>query len=310
MKTKIGTPYYMAPEVLDGEYDQTCDMWSLGVITYCMLCGYPPFNAESDLQLFRKIKSCDYEFHLPEWGPVSEDAKRFIESLIRLEPSQRLTPEQALAHPWITSRGGVAEHLSAVSKRVLSRLALFQKPTLFQKHILLLLAALLNSKELKDIRDTFSAIDVDSSGTITLGELSAAFLQAGQAELSASPPNLSEIIRRVDFDENGEINYSEFVSGTLDRTLLNQENLRKVFMYLLEGKSEVLTYKSLKQAFQRKGDFDLTYFNRMMTEIGLYRETQALSLTKAHSVPVDSHSELEHAQNSINFERFCALMGT
>jgi calcium-dependent protein kinase len=48
MRTKIGTPYYMAPEVLDGEYDQTCDMWSLGVITYCLLCGYPPFNADND----------------------------------------------------------------------------------------------------------------------------------------------------------------------------------------------------------------------------------------------------------------------
>ena len=82
MKTKIGTPYYMAPEVLEGAYDETCDMWSIGVITYCLLCGYPPFNAETDSQLFRKIKLCDYEFHLPEWGSVSDDAKNFIRGLI------------------------------------------------------------------------------------------------------------------------------------------------------------------------------------------------------------------------------------
>lgn len=63
MNTKTGTPYYMAPEVLEGSYDETCDMWSIGVITYCMLGGYPPFNADTDAKLFRKIKLCDYEFH-------------------------------------------------------------------------------------------------------------------------------------------------------------------------------------------------------------------------------------------------------
>lgn len=103
---------------------------------------------------------------------------------------------------------------------------------------MLLLAALLNSKQLKEIRDTFSAIDADSSGTITFDELSAAYQQAGQQELSSSPPDLSEIIRRVDFDQNGEINYSEFVSGTLDRTLLNRDNLKKVFSYLLDSSSQ------------------------------------------------------------------------
>jgi calcium-dependent protein kinase len=53
--TRTGTPYYMAPEVIDGKYDESCDMWSVGVITYCLLAGYPPFNDVSDAKLFRKI---------------------------------------------------------------------------------------------------------------------------------------------------------------------------------------------------------------------------------------------------------------
>lgn len=48
MTTKIGTPYYVSPEVLEGKYDNSCDIWSIGVITYIMLCGYPPFNAENE----------------------------------------------------------------------------------------------------------------------------------------------------------------------------------------------------------------------------------------------------------------------
>jgi serine/threonine protein kinase len=76
----------MAPEVLDGSYDETCDMWSIGVITYCLLCGYPPFNSDNDAKLFRKIKLCDFEFHEDFWSDISEDAKRFIRSLIDPNP--------------------------------------------------------------------------------------------------------------------------------------------------------------------------------------------------------------------------------
>jgi len=95
--------------------------------------------------------------------------------------------------------------------------------------VLLLLGALLNSKELKEIRDTFSAIDEDSSGAISLQELHNAFRQAGE---NRRDEDLDEIIKKVDFDQNGEINYSEFISGTLDRNLISKENLWKVFKYL------------------------------------------------------------------------------
>jgi len=61
----------MAPEVIDGLYDQSCDMWSIGVITYCLLAGYPPFNADTDAQLFKKIKFCDFTFHDDVWSNIS-----------------------------------------------------------------------------------------------------------------------------------------------------------------------------------------------------------------------------------------------
>jgi len=74
MSTRTGTPYYMAPEIIDGEYDESCDMWSIGVITYSLLVGYPPFNALNDAQLFRKIKLCDFEFHEQHWSHISKES--------------------------------------------------------------------------------------------------------------------------------------------------------------------------------------------------------------------------------------------
>jgi hypothetical protein len=110
--------------------------------------------------------------------------------LIVPDPKKRMTPEKALAHRWI--RDASKEQ---ISKNVLTRLALFKKPNAFQREILLLLGALLNSKELKEIRETFSAIDQDSSGAISLKELENAFKQAGQ-----SREDIDEIIKKVDFD--------------------------------------------------------------------------------------------------------------
>ena len=174
-----------------------------------------------------------------------------------LNPKKRMTPEEALAHKWIKDASK-----EQISKNVLTRLALFKKPNAFQREILLLLGALLNSKELKEIRETFSAIDIDSSGAISLKELEDAYKQAGQLR-----EDVDEIIKKVDFDHNGEINYSEFITGTLDRNLLSKENLWKGFKYLDTDNFELLTYECLKNTFQRRGDFTLENFNSMMAEV-------------------------------------------
>lgn len=83
MTTKLGTPYYVSPEVLDGKYDKACDMWSVGVIAFVLLAGYPPFNAPNEHQLFRKIQCCDFEFKPQYWANISEEAKDFISKCLQ-----------------------------------------------------------------------------------------------------------------------------------------------------------------------------------------------------------------------------------
>ena len=89
MQTKVGTPYYVAPEVLNKKYTKSCDIWSIGVITYILLCGYPPFYGDTDAQIFSSVKAGRFDFPSPDWDPISDTAKDFIRSLLALDPTSR-----------------------------------------------------------------------------------------------------------------------------------------------------------------------------------------------------------------------------
>ncbi|XP_038605693.1 calcium/calmodulin-dependent protein kinase type 1G isoform X2 [Tachyglossus aculeatus] len=109
MSTACGTPGYVAPEVLAQKpYSKAVDCWSIGVITYILLCGYPPFYEETESKLFEKIKEGYYEFESPFWDDISESAKDFICHLLEKDPMERYTCEKALRHPWID--GNTALH--------------------------------------------------------------------------------------------------------------------------------------------------------------------------------------------------------
>lgn len=87
----------MAPEILEGvPYDTRADMWSLGVIVYILLGGYPPFIEQNQRELFRKIRKADYTFHDEYWSQVSTEAKDMIRSLLTVKPSVRKTADEIL----------------------------------------------------------------------------------------------------------------------------------------------------------------------------------------------------------------------
>jgi len=106
LTTQCGTPGYVAPEILEGvAYDTKSDMWSLGVIIYILLGGYPPFIEQNQRELFRKIRKGQYEFHEEYWGGVSKDAKDLISSLLTVDPAKRISAKEALEHKWMLTDG-------------------------------------------------------------------------------------------------------------------------------------------------------------------------------------------------------------
>ncbi|XP_067408476.1 calcium/calmodulin-dependent protein kinase type 1B isoform X2 [Emydura macquarii macquarii] len=142
MATACGTPGYVAPELLEQKpYGKAVDSWALGVISYILLCGYPPFYEENDAELFAQILKGHFEFDAPYWDDISESAKDFIQQLLQRDPEMRYTCEQALQHPWISGDTALDKNIhSSVSAQIQKNFARSQwkrafNATSFLRHI-------------------------------------------------------------------------------------------------------------------------------------------------------------------------------
>ncbi|XP_045340364.1 serine/threonine-protein kinase 33 isoform X4 [Leopardus geoffroyi] len=104
LQTTCGTPIYMAPEVINAhDYSQQCDIWSIGVIMYILLCGEPPFLASSEEKLFELIRKGELHFEDPIWDSISDCAKSVLKQLMKVDPAHRITAKELLDNQWITS---------------------------------------------------------------------------------------------------------------------------------------------------------------------------------------------------------------
>lgn len=101
MRTVVGTPYYIAPEVLKKKYDRSCDLWSVGVIAYILLAGYPPFNGKNNADTHRAVSRGRYRFASEDWKHTTSESRDFVRRLLQTDPARRMTVDEALAHPWI-----------------------------------------------------------------------------------------------------------------------------------------------------------------------------------------------------------------
>jgi calcium-dependent protein kinase len=100
MTTKAGTPYYISPEVLEGKYDESCDIWSAGVILYILLSGVPPFYGNTDPEILDSVRKGIFTFNIPEFKGVSDSAKDLISKMLT-KPEKRIKASELLKHPWM-----------------------------------------------------------------------------------------------------------------------------------------------------------------------------------------------------------------
>jgi calcium/calmodulin-dependent protein kinase I len=106
MTVACGTPGYVAPEILKGvAYGKQVDIWSIGVILYILLCGFPPFYDDNNKKLFAQIINANYSFPEPYWTNISPQAKDLVQRLLIVDPNRRLTADQILNHPWMFEDG-------------------------------------------------------------------------------------------------------------------------------------------------------------------------------------------------------------
>ena len=109
MNTKVGTPYYISPEVLAGNYDKSCDIWSAGCILYIMLCGYPPFEGDDDQEIIKNVLKGKLTFDDDAWNDVSKEAKDLIKKMIT-KPEKRFTAQECLDHKWFTKKSNKPDY--------------------------------------------------------------------------------------------------------------------------------------------------------------------------------------------------------
>ncbi|XP_077213891.1 calcium-dependent protein kinase 3-like isoform X2 [Tasmannia lanceolata] len=226
----VGSPYYMAPEVLKRSYGPEIDIWSAGVILYILLCGVPPFWAESEQGVAQAILRGLIDFKRDPWPSISETAKNLVRQMLEPDPKLRLTAKQVLEHPWLQN----AKKASNVplGDVVKSRLKQFSMMNRFKRRALRVIADHLSTEEVEDIKEMFRMMDTDNDGVVSFEELKSGLQKFGS--------HLAE---------------SE-VQMFIEARMANDEHLRKAFSYFDKDGNGYIELEELREALVEDGAAD------------------------------------------------------
>jgi calcium-dependent protein kinase len=208
----VGTPYYIAPEVLRAQdYTEACDLWSMGVIAYMLLSGTPPFAGADDTMILAKVKKGKFDLAGRRWTHISDDAKDFIRRLLEPKISKRLTAFQAASHPWLASAQAKEEE-RPLDPEVVACLKEFHSYSALKRAALEAIAFSMSGKMLRKMRHAFQAIDRDRTGYLHRDEFGAVLRKAG-----VGAAEIDKLFTDLDQDHTNQISYTEFLAATLSK---------------------------------------------------------------------------------------------
>jgi len=282
---KLGTPYYIAPEVLNKNYDNKCDIWSAGVITYILLSGSPPFNGQSDQEIMRQVRQGSFSFDDKSWNVISDKAKDFITQLLTYNKDDRPSAATALTHPWLTELANLAVDES-LALSVLDNMKGFRvDQTLKQATYAFIASQLLSKQERDNLAKVFRAFDKNGDGKLSMQEVKEGYLEHYGKIMSDE--EVENMFNAVDTDKSGFIDYSEFVVAAMnERQLTSNDKLQAAFKMFDKDGSGIISADEIKEVLQFGGSNTLS----------------------AQAVDTIIKQVDENGDGQISFEEFVAMM--
>ena len=212
LNSRVGSVYYISPEVIDGAYTEKCDIWSGGVLLFLLLSGKLPFTGKDDHEIFSKIKSCSYSMDDKIWENISNEAKDLIRHMLVPE-NERFSAKDVLAHPWFKIVNEIKDKKINIDFNFFKE---FSEENNLKKVVLYFIATRLNEKEIKELSQLFKDFDTNLDGQISFEEFEKGFLKYKSKNKLLNQNDIKHIFDTVDINKNGKIDYSEFIAATLE----------------------------------------------------------------------------------------------
>ena len=253
MKGEVGTLYYMAPEVIEGKYNEKCDVWSCGVILYIILTGHPPFFSKNEEKLKQKICSMKYNIDLPVFSKISQDAKDLLKSIL-VKANKRPTISEVLESPWI--KGNAPRASNETLNVDWGHVKKYTNLNLVQKSIINFRAFHMNSNEARQYIEMFKMIDKNNDGVLTIDEIEQGIKHC-KLDVNMNNKEIVQLFKELDIDQNGLINYTEFLSALMDyEKEVKKEHVIQCFNSYDADKSGKINFKEFCEIINPQNEND------------------------------------------------------